>query len=79
LRGMKRALEALVAKVAEFTASEPKGSLPLAIAHGGNPQRAQLVKEMLQKQCPAIGEIMVVPTKGLSSVYANVGGIVLAY
>ncbi len=79
LRGTEAALQALVAHVAAGTKNAPAGSVPLALAHGNAPLRAEKVKNMLIKSCPALSEITVVPTKGLSTVYANIGGIVLAY
>lgn len=79
VRGMSNALKALVEKVAEYTKDQPKNSMPMAIAHCNAQDRAKDVKKMIEKQCPAISKIEIVPTKGLSSVYANVGGVVLAY
>ena len=34
---------------------------------------------MIREKCPAIGEIILTPTSALSSMYANDGGIVIAY
>ena len=37
------------------------------------------VRDMIREKCPAIGEIILTPTSALSSMYANDGGIVIAY
>ena len=37
------------------------------------------MKAMIREKCPAIGEIVMMPTSALSSMYANDGGIVIAY
>ena len=34
---------------------------------------------MIAEKCPAIGEIVMVPTSALSSMYAYDGGVVIAY
>ncbi len=43
------------------------------------PGRARQVRDMIREKCPAIGEIILTPTSALSSMYANDGGIVIAY
>ena len=35
--------------------------------------------DMIREKCPAIGEIVMMPTSALSSMYANDGGVVIAY
>ena len=37
------------------------------------------VRDMIREKCPAIGEIVMTPTSALSSMYANDGGVVIAY
>ena len=40
--------------------------------------RAESVREMIQSRC-RFGEILIVPTGGISTVYADDGGIIAAY
>ena len=48
------------------------------IAHCNCRERAESVREMLQNRC-RFGEILIVPTGGISTVYADDGGIIAAY
>lgn len=50
----------------------------LIIAHCNCQERAEYVRELIQRRC-RFGEILVVPTGGISTVYADDGGIVTAY
>ena len=50
----------------------------LVIAHCNCQERAEYVRELIQRRC-RFGEILVVPTGGISTVYAGDGGIVAAY
>ena len=49
----------------------------LAIAHCNCPQRAALVKEKLEKAAN-FKDIFVLDTAGVSSLYANDGGVIIA-
>ena len=50
----------------------------LVLAHCNCPDRAESVRELIQKRC-RFGEILIVPTGGISTVYADDGGIIAAY
>ena len=50
----------------------------LVLAHCNCLERAEAVREMVRQKC-RFGEILIVATGGLSTVYANAGGIVAAY
>lgn len=50
----------------------------LVIAHCNCQERAETVRDMVRQKC-RFGEIMIVATGGISTVYANDGGIVVAY
>ncbi len=50
----------------------------LVIAHCNCLERAEAVRDMVRQKC-RFGEILIVPTGGVSTVYANDGGIVTAY
>lgn len=50
----------------------------LILAHCNCPERAEEVREMVRQRC-RFGEVLIVPTGGIATVYANDGGIVAAY
>ena len=50
----------------------------LVITHCNCLERAEYVRELIQKRC-RFGEILIVPTGGISTVYADDGGIIAAY
>ncbi|MCL2539049.1 MAG: DegV family protein [Oscillospiraceae bacterium] len=78
-RGLKNALNRMIEYIREWTESKPKHSLTLTLSHCEAPERAVAVKQRILETCPAIGEIVVAPTSGLSSVYANRGGIIASF
>lgn len=74
-RGMNKALEKMVQVMAEKTVDcENK---ILAISHCNCPERAQAVKEKVEKAAK-FRKIIVLNTAGVSSMYANDGGIIIA-
>lgn len=50
----------------------------VVVAHCNCPERAETVREMIRQKC-RFGEILIVATGGISTVYADDGGIVAAY
>lgn len=50
----------------------------LIISQCNCPERAESVREMVRQKC-RFGEVLIVPAGGISTVYANDGGIVAAY
>ena len=74
-RGMNRAMIKMVEQVIEKTPdSEEK---VLAISHCNCPARAQVLKEAFQERMKT-GRIIVLDTAGVSSMYANDGGVIVA-
>lgn len=71
-RALKKLAESVVADVKEAT------TRTLAIAHCNHPARAEAVRQMIMSKVP-FRECMVVNTGGLSTMYANEGGIIVAY
>lgn len=71
-RTLKKLVEHIVADVKEAT------TRTLAIAHCNHPKRAEQVKQMILSRVP-FRECMVVNTGGLSTMYANEGGIIVSY
>lgn len=72
---VKQALTKLVEKAAED--ADHEGRLAI-ISHCNCPQRALEVKEMLEKKCK-FREIQITGAGGITTVYADDGGIVVAY
>ena len=78
-RGIKGALGQMVETCRKHTEGLAAASLRLVISYCNCPERARQVRDMIREKCPAIGEIILTPTSALSSMYANDGGIVIAY
>ena len=79
VRGLQNALTRLVDLVAEQTADRAKKSLTLVLAYCNCPERAASLKAAFLSKCEALREVLMVPTGGLSTVYANNGGVVVAF
>ena len=54
-------------------------TLTLTLSYCNCLERAKALQQALLRACPAIGDIVMMPTGGLSTSYANDGGIVIAY
>ena len=73
-RGIKKALKNMVdCVIADLKDPESK---VLAISHCNCPQRAQDVKKMLEERVK-LKDIIILDTRGVSSMYANDGGIIV--
>jgi len=74
-RGIKKALKNMVdCVIADLKDPESK---VLAISHCNCPQRAQDVKKMLEERVK-LKDIIILDTRGVSSMYANDGGVIIA-
>lgn len=74
-RGMAKALERMIRDMIAKT--KDYENKILAIAHCNCPERAKVVKEMIESLVK-FKDIIVVNTAGVSSMYANDGGIIMA-
>lgn len=72
---IRQTLARMVSRMAD---DEEHAGRRLMIAHCNCQERAEYVKDLLQKRC-RFGEILIVPTGGISTVYADDGGIITAY
>lgn len=77
VRGTANAMRRLVEIVASETAQA--AGLTLVLSYCNRLERAQELKKMFLSQCSAIKEVIMVPTNGISTVYADDGGIVVAF
>ena len=73
-RGVKKALIKMIDDVLEAT--DNKEDRVLGIAQCNCPERAQMVKEMIEKKAN-FRKIMIVDTMAISTMYANDGGIII--
>ena len=78
-RGIKGALTQMVETCRKHTEGLAAASQRLVISYCNCPERARQVRDMIREKCPAIGEIVMTPTSALSSMYANDGGVFIAY
>ena len=74
-RGMNKALVKMVDKILEVT--ENSENKILAISHCNSPKKANMLKEAIQEKMK-LSDIVVLDTAGVSSMYANDGGIIVA-
>ena len=79
VRGTANAMRKLVQTVAERTKELAERSQDMVMCHCVCAERAAELKRELLEKCPAIREVFVVPTAGVSTVYANRGGVVIAF
>ena len=77
--GLRKAWNSMVKRIAEETAGiTDMKNRRLIITHCNNFKGAKLVRDML-KSCTDFKEYIIMNTSGLSSLYANEGGIIVVY
>ena len=76
-RGMKSALRSLTTHVGELTKGASEKSVELVLCFCNCPERAEFVKETIEKLAK-FKKIVIVDTAGVSSMYANDGGVIVA-
>lgn len=74
-RGMGKALDQMVAAMLKNVKDGEKKIL--AISHCNCPERAELLKEKVEKQA-FFREIIILDTRGVSTMYANDGGVIMS-
>ncbi|MGN0515145.1 MAG: DegV family protein [Lachnospiraceae bacterium] len=74
-RGINKSLSQMIGMLNENVKNQNEKTL--VIAQCNNNDRALFVKAEAEKQC-SFKEILIVPTNGVSSMYANDGGIVIS-
>lgn len=77
--GIERSLRKLVEIVSHRTAEAAAKSMRLVLCYCNNLTRAEKVKTKLLQKCPALSEVILVPTGALSTLYANDGGVIVAF
>ena len=77
--GLRKAWDCMVKRIATETANiTDMKNRRLIITHCNNYKGAKLVRDML-KSCTDFKEYIIMNTSGLSSLYANEGGIIVVY
>ena len=79
VRGTANAMKRLVEVIQDMTESAAKGSIQLVISQCNCADRALALKKDLLARCAALKDVLIVPTYGLATIYANDGGIVIAF
>jgi len=74
-RGMNKALDKMISTMISMTKNCE--SKILAISHCNCPERARMVKEKIEKLVK-FKEIFLIDTAGISTMYANNGGVIMA-
>lgn len=79
IRGTANAMKKLVEHVAAETADAARASLVLVLSYCNCAPRALELQKSLLASCAALKDVIMVPTGGISTVYADDGGVVLAF
>ena len=79
IRGTANAMKKLVEHVAAETADAARASLVLVLSYCNCAPRALELQRDLLASCAALKDVIMVPTGGISTVYADDGGVVLAF
>lgn len=78
-RGVQNSLRKLVEIVGELMEGRKDKSVRLVLAFCNCPARAESLKAALLEKCAMLREIILVPTGALSTMYANDGGVIVAF
>ena len=78
IRGTANAMKKLVEHVAAETADAARASIVLVLSYCNCTPRALELQKNLLASCAALKDVIMVPTGGISTVYADDGGVVLA-
>ena len=78
-RGHHNALNKMVKYISDWTKRLPEKSITIVLSNCEAPHHAQTVKNNILSSCPAVADVLVVPTSGVSAVYANRGGVVISF
>ncbi len=79
VRGTQNAMRRLVSLLCDALEDARPKSRILAISFCNCAERALALKKELLARCPALGDVIVTPTAGISTVYASDGGLVTAF
>ena len=79
LRGTKAAMNYLTEHISKDLADNKNGSTLVTLSHCNCLARAEELKKSLMKASPAIKNVIIVNTSGISTVYASDGGVILSY
>lgn len=79
VRGLNHAFERMIELIAKWTAELQEKSINVTLSHCEALSRAETLREKILISCKAVLDVIITPTSGLSSVYANRGGIIVSF
>lgn len=79
VRGLNNAHERMIELLSKWTENLPDKSISVTMSHCEVAARAEAIKENILFSCKAVNNVIMVPTGGLSAVYANRGGIIISF
>ncbi|MEG0832736.1 MAG: DegV family protein [Oscillospiraceae bacterium] len=79
VRGLRNSLSELVEVIALQSAKAATKSLTLTLSHCNCKERAEEMRIAILSKCASVGEVIISRTLGLSTLYANNGGIIAAF
>lgn len=79
VRGTQNAMKRLVEIISEKTTEIAENSTTLVMSYCNCPDRASELKKEIAVKCNAIKDVIMVRTNGLSTAYANDGGIIISF
>lgn len=78
-RGMRGALKTLISHISQMTCDAPQKSIEMVLTFCNCPARADELKSAILEKCAAIKDVAIIPTAGVATIYANNGGVVVAF
>ncbi len=77
---MRHALEGLVSQIKErYEALDEAGHEILYITHCACRERAEELRLAIMKACPSLKEVVICRAGGISTIYANSGGVIIGF
>ncbi len=79
VRGYKNAMKKFVSTIQELSERKLSERGALVLSHCNCDSVAEELKRRIEEQCAMIDEVIMVPTGGISTIYASDGGLVVAF
>ncbi|MDO4582381.1 MAG: DegV family protein [Bacillota bacterium] len=79
VKGLRRSLSKLAEIIAADISKFTELPAPLCICHSNCPERAQKLRDDVLALCPDYAPVLIIPMRGIATLFANDGGICVAY
>ena len=79
VRGYKAAMKKFIATIQELSEKKLSERGTLVLSHCNCAEVAEELKRAILEKCSKISDVVLVPTGGISTIYANEGGLVVAF